>query len=492
MLSFSLSCQILTLFSPPVVRKLIREDSIRDLLSGDIDLIITDDDRAIRWVGLEEFSSEVSVELLFVLENISGEIIRIGISYRKWIELHLTVVYCCYTFPESHEVILPQEITQRGIWFYREYLARMFIESDIVPYGYTQSMSFIGFYFCIYMRISCTFFSAYTLYFSDFCDKKSPSTVYMRPEMFLIYDLERSRIFRWYRFEDSFVFYEIHTTGRVDHFSTDFQSDDSGIEEFFLEASDCFYIFYMPVLCRISAFIESTLATTRCIEEDTIEGLWCMPEVLSRIESHSDIRTSHAVEILEELGYALASGLIRDDEAFRIGLTQLGRLPARTRCHIEYDEIIWNTWSLPLSLRILIHRILIYDSFGCSLRMQIFLYARKFRIREYLYCSRSCELLYIKIPHQMIRRVSYTPLERMKIWSSIEWKNTWYIGPCEDKSVSFETFFYFHFFPGFYTYRAGDSFFQRCEEWLKLLRLLAKKSRLKVFDEARIDRHTRV
>jgi hypothetical protein len=132
----------------------------------------------------------------------------------------------------------------------------------------------------------------------------------------------------------------------------------------------------MPVLRRISPFIECTLTTTGCIEEDTVENFGSMSEILSWIEGHSDIRTTHTIEVLEELGDTFSRGFIRDDEALRIVLTQLRRLASGTRGHIKY-------------------------SIG---------FAMYLTISQDVYRCRRCELLYIEIAYEMIECEADTTL----------------------------------------------------------------------------------
>lgn len=136
----------------------------------------------------------------------------------------------------------------------------------------------------------------------------------MWPKTFLENDLESAWIFLCYAFEYSFIFEEIHTTGRVYHFSSDFECDYGCMDQFFLESRYCFYIFDMPMFGRIGPLVESPFTTTGSIEQDTIESLWSFGEVLAWVECHSDIRTSHTIEVLEELGDTFTGGLIGDDK----------------------------------------------------------------------------------------------------------------------------------------------------------------------------------
>ncbi len=48
----------------------------------------------------------------------------------------------------------------------------------------------------------------------------------MWPESLLREDLESTRILGFDRSEDSFIFEEVHTTGRVDHFTTYLEGDE--------------------------------------------------------------------------------------------------------------------------------------------------------------------------------------------------------------------------------------------------------------------------
>ncbi len=158
----------------------------------------------------------------------------------------------------------------------------------------------------------------------------------MWPEAFLVGNLKSMGIFTHYGVDDSFVFEEIQTACRIEHLSSYFQSYYGSIEEFFLETCDSFYIFYMPVFCRVSTFIESSFTTTRSIEKDAVEYFRSMSEVLSRIQGDSDICTAHAIEILEKLWDAFTSRLVGDDEAIWIVLCELCGLTSWTRRHIEY------------------------------------------------------------------------------------------------------------------------------------------------------------
>ena len=160
----------------------------------------------------------------------------------------------------------------------------------------------------------------------------------MRPEALLRNDFESAGIFLVYTFEDSFILEKIHTTGRVYHLSSYFQCDYSCIDKFFLKSRDSFYIFYMPVLRRVSTLIESSFATTRSIQKDTIEYFWCFTEILSRVERHSYIYTTHTIEILKKLWYSFSGGFISDDKSIGIHFCKLCSLSSRTRCHIEYNE----------------------------------------------------------------------------------------------------------------------------------------------------------
>lgn len=114
-------------------------------------------------------------------------------------------------------------------------------------------MSLICFYF--FIRIDTSFFSCY--FYRDIlpylCYEESSRAVDMWPEMFLIGDLECPRIFRSDTLEYSLILDEIHTAGRVDHFSSDLKCDDRSIDELLLESSDSLDIFYMPVFGRVSS-----------------------------------------------------------------------------------------------------------------------------------------------------------------------------------------------------------------------------------------------
>ena len=90
--------------------------------------------------------------------------------------------------------------------------------------------------------------------------------------------------------------------------------------------SNLLHILDMPILENISSSECRSFATTRSIEEDTIEDFRFPSKILSRIERHTDIHTSHTIEILEKLGDAFTSGLIRDDEALGIVFRERCRL----------------------------------------------------------------------------------------------------------------------------------------------------------------------
>ena len=90
--------------------------------------------------------------------------------------------------------------------------------------------------------------------------------------------------------------------------------------------SNLLHILDMPILENISSSECRSFATTRSIEEDTIEDFRFPSKILSRIEGHTDIHTSHTIEILEKLGDAFTSGLIRDDEALGIVFRERCRL----------------------------------------------------------------------------------------------------------------------------------------------------------------------
>ena len=206
-------------------------------------------------------------------------------------------------------------------------------------------MSLISFYCFIYRDRTILLLSLYTRDLTYLRDEESSSMIDMWPEMLLEYHFEGVRIFLSYRVDHSLVLEEIHTAGRVYHLTSYLQCYDRSIEELLLESSDGFYIFYMPVLRRISTLKEGPFTTTRSVEEDTIECLWSLAEVLPWIESDSYICASHAIEILQKLRDTLSGRLICDDEWIRIHLTELCRLATGTCCHIEYDEIRTNILS---------------------------------------------------------------------------------------------------------------------------------------------------
>jgi hypothetical protein len=92
----------------------------------------------------------------------------------------------------------------------------------------------------------------------------------MRPKSFLIEHLERSMIVLD-TLEYSFIFELIHATGRVDHFTSYFESSKGCVKESRLETRDIFYIFDVPMLYGVRTFVESAFSTTWGIEKNPVE-----------------------------------------------------------------------------------------------------------------------------------------------------------------------------------------------------------------------------
>lgn len=208
----------------------------------------------------------------------------------------------------------------------------------------------------------------------------------MWPPFFLEYDLEGTRILLSDRFENSLIFDEIECACGVDHLAPNLECDQSGFEELLLEVGNFFHTLQVPVREDITSSECCSFSAAWCIEEDTIEDLCLSCEILSWIEGHSDIQTSHTIEVLQELRDAFTRGLIRDDETLRKILRELCRLSTWARCHIQYEK-----WLI-----------------------------RDLSIGEDMDWVSSSQFLDIKIAHQVVECIAESSLERIEVGNTID------------------------------------------------------------------------
>jgi hypothetical protein len=122
----------------------------------------------------------------------------------------------------------------------------------------------------------------------------------------------------------------------------------------------------------------------------------------------------------------------------------------------------------------------------CEIEYQEFLFT-DLRISEYIDWMGCCELLYIKIPNQVIQRKSQASLKRIKILTAIHRVYALYMRGGEDPTIGLKVLLYLLLHPNLDTYGARDRLLDRREKFLKFSLFSLEEGLTEVCDEAVVD-----